>query len=176
MRCLYPLSLALIAGCGPVPAPAPAGPPPAIAARLPEPPLAPAPKPVGDWRDWPLTPGIWVYRQDTRGSIALFGVPGVDAALTLRCDTAARQIYLSRKGEQAPNAAFILRTTSTVRMLASQPTGGTPTYRAVALNPADGVLDAIAFSRGRFVLEAPDMAVLVVPAWSEIARVTEDCR
>ncbi|MGK3796872.1 hypothetical protein, partial [Enterococcus faecium] len=55
----------------------------------------------GDWRDWPVTPGTWVYRQDARGSIALFGVPGNDAEVTLRCDRAARALYLSRRGMAA---------------------------------------------------------------------------
>lgn len=131
---------------------------------------------AGDWRDWPLTPGTWVYRQDARGSIALFGLAGADAALTLRCDRAAGRIFLSRKGAPAAAPPFVVRTTSTVRSAASQATGGTPPYVAIALNPADRLLDAMAYSRGRFVLEAGDMAPLVVPAWAEFARVIEDCR
>ena len=34
----------------------------------------------------------------------------------------------------------------------------------------DPLLDAIAFSRGRFVVSMPGMAALVVPAWPEAAR------
>ena len=40
----------------------------------------------------------------------------------------------------------------------------------------DPLLDAIAFSRGRFVIEQPGRAPLVLPAWAEIERVIEDCR
>ncbi len=174
MRITMTLLLLPLAGCVP-----PAAPPPArVAPPPPAPVLAPAsaPAPVyrGDWRDWPLTPGDWVYRRDARGSIALFGAPGADASVTLRCDRLAARLYLSRKGEGA--AAMTVRTTSTTRSLASQPTGGTPAYMAVALAPADALLDAMGFSRGRFVIEQPGLPVLVVPAWAEILRVVEDCR
>jgi len=38
------------------------------------------------------------------------------------------------------------------------------------------LLDAIAFSRGRFSVEAAGTARLVIPAWPEAARVVEACR
>ena len=138
-------------------------------------PAAPSPAPLaGDWRDWPLSHGTWTYRQDARGSIALFGSAGRDAAATLRCDRAARQLYLSRSG--TATTPLTIRTTSTTRALAVQPTGGTPPYVALALAPRDPLLDAMAFSRGRFVLEQSGLAPLVIPAWAEIGRVVEDCR
>lgn len=127
-----------------------------------------------DWRDWAPTPGTWSYRQDARGSIALFGAAGGDALLTLRCDRSARTIYLSRAG--AATAPLTLRSTSLTRAVAARPTGGTPPYVAAALSPADPLLDAIGFSRGRFVVEQPGSPVLVVPAWAEVERVVEDCR
>lgn len=136
---------------------------------------APAAPPAGgDWRDWPVTPGDWVYRVDGRGTIALFGVPGGDALLTLRCDRQATMIYLSRQG--TGTAPLTLRTSSAARVLAVRPSGGTPTYVAVAIAPRDAVLDAMAFSRGRFTVEQAGAQTLVVPAWAEVARVTEDCR
>ena len=139
---------------------------------------SPAPPRAVDWRDWPLTPGTWTYRQDARGSLALFGQPGTDALLTLRCartDTGApRSIYLSRAG--SATAALVLLATSLTRSLPVQPTGGTPPFVAAVLAPADALLDALGFSRGRFVVEQAGAATLVVPAWPEIERVTEDCR
>ncbi len=155
-----------------------APPPPPRPAPLPTrapAPLPPPPPPAADWRDWPLTPGDWVYRQDARGSIALFGRPGGDAVLTVRCDIAARMIYLSRSGAGGPAPATI-RTTSTARTLGLTPTGGTPPYLAVALAPRDSLLDAMGFSRGRFIIEQAGYPTLVIPAWAEIERVTEDCR
>ena len=164
------VSALLVSSCTPAP---PRGPAPVVVAPRPAPP-PPASAPAADWRDWPVTPGTWTYRQDARGSLALFGMPGGDALLTLRCDLAARAIYLSRAGS-AP-APITLRTSSTVRALGVQPTGGTPPYVAAALRPGDPLLDALGFSRGRFTVEQPGAATLVVPAYAEVERVTEDCR
>lgn len=145
----------------PVPAPTPA-------------PMPAPPPPSADWRDWALTPGTWAYRQDERGSIALFGQAGADADLTLRCDRGRARIYLSRRGEAA--TGLNIRTTSQVRRIAAVPTGGVPAYLAAELGVRDPLLDAIGFSRGRFVVEAQGLPTLVVPAWAETLRVVEDCR
>ena len=161
----------IVAGCASKPAPPRPAPTPVVATRpAPLPPVAQAP----DWRDWTVTSGDWVYRVDGRGSIALFGAAGGDALLTLRCDRMAGMVYLSRSGSAA--AALTLRTSSQARTLTVQSTGALPAYVATALNPRDPVLDAIAFSRGRFIVEQPGAPTLVVPAWAEVGRVIEDCR
>lgn len=167
--------LALVAACvpraeppAPSPAPAPA-PPPA------SPPPSPAAAALtGEWRDWPLTPGNWTYRRDARASVAVYGRPGADAALTLRCDLSASRMHLSRSG--TGTSPLTVRTTSLTRALPVQPAGGTPAEVTLALAPTDPLLDAMAFSRGRFVVEQAGSPPLVVPAWAEVGRVTEDCR
>ncbi len=183
------LALAMAAGCASAPAQPvtrPVPPPPArtvVATPVSAPasgsvvdqmPLASAYR--GDWRDWPVQPGNWVYRRDARGSIALFGAPGADADLTLRCDRLAGQIFLSRRGAAPGNAPMTIRTSSTLRTFATLPTGATPAYMAASLSPSDTLLDAIGFSRGRFVIEQATLPTLVIPAWAEILRVAEDCR
>jgi len=169
---------ALLGGCTPEVVPQPARP---VAVPAPEPIPAPTPSPTptppplsDDWRDWPVTQGSWVYRQDGRGSIALFGQLGRDAELTLRCDTARQRVYLSRRGQGS--GVLTIRTSSTLRSLNAQPTGGTPAYIAVELTPRDSLLDAIGYSRGRFIVEGAGQATLVVPAWGEVLRVIDDCR
>lgn len=142
---------------------------PPVAASLP-----PAPPPPADWRDVPQTPGTWTYRQDARGSIALFGVAGADALLTLRCDSATRAIYLSKAG--TADAPLTIRTSSTTRVLPVRPTGTQPAYAAAALTATDPLLDAMGFSRGRFVVSQAGGAMLAIPAWAEVERVTQDCR
>jgi hypothetical protein len=176
-RFLVSTALLLIVGsCAAPPRPAPAPPRP-VPTYVPAPTPRPTPTPLAsDWRDWPVTPGDWVYRQDARGSIAFFGVPGSDAALTLRCDPAAAQIFLSKRDAIGAATAITIRTSSTLRTLAAQPTGGTQPYVAVALSPRDSLLDAIAFSRGRFIVEQSGQPPLVVPSWAEFGRVVEDCR
>lgn len=158
----------------PVPTPAPAPAPTPTSTPLPD----AAPPPSSDWRDWPVTPGTWAYRQDARGSIALFGRAGEDADLTIRCDRARGQIYLSRRGDPPAAGAtpLTIRTTSMARTLDALPTGATPSYLAVALGVRDPLLDAMGFSRGHFAIEGGALPALVVPAWAEILRVVEDCR
>lgn len=93
--------------------------------------------------------------------------------MTLRCDRAARQIYFSRAGSDM--RPLTIRTTSLTRALPVQSTGGQPPYVAAALPATDPLLDAIAFSRGRFVVEQSGTP-LVAPPYAEIGRTIEDCR
>ncbi|MGZ8284559.1 MAG: hypothetical protein ACXW27_12795 [Allosphingosinicella sp.] len=146
---------ALLSACASKPAPAPALEPPVR--QAPPPAVAPPPAETGagDWRDQPLTPGDWSY--DSSAGEARYG------DFSLRCDGARRQVILSRAGA---SGSLRLRTTY-----------GERTLRAgAALPAADPFLDELAFSRGRFTVEAPGMAMLVLPAWPEPARVVEDCR
>ncbi|TXC69556.1 hypothetical protein FSB78_00160 [Sphingomonas ginsenosidivorax] len=171
MRALAPLAVLLLVGACVAAPPAPRPQPPAPAPR---PVPVPAQPPAADWRDLPYSAGTWTYRRDARGSIALFGAVGTDAALTLRCDLTARQIFLSRAGSAVQ--PLTIRTSSTTRSLPVQPVGGTVPYVAAALAPTDPILEAMGFSRGRFVVAQAGQATLVLPAWAEIERVTEDCR
>jgi hypothetical protein len=164
--------LSLLAATACVPgAPPPAAPPPR---PVPLPTVA-APAPAAaDWQDWLWTPGTWSYARDPRGSRALYGPPASDALVVLRCDLSTRAIYLSRAG--SVTAPFTVRTTTVTRQLATQPTGGALPYVAAALVATDPLLDAIAFSRGRFTIEQPGTTPLVLPPWGEVGRVIEDCR
>jgi hypothetical protein len=168
------LALAALAGCVPAPRNAPPAAAPVPVPSRPAPPAA-APAPLGpDWRDWPLTPGDWRYSGDARGSVAVFGVPGGVPVALLRCDRAARRVSLSVAGAAA--ATLTLRTTSATRAIAAAPDGAAPARVVMAFDARDPLLDAIGFSRGRFVVEGGGAAALVVPAWPEILRVVEDCR
>ena len=176
-RLPLPVLIALLAtGCAttPVIVPQPAPPVP-VPTPTPSPTPTPAPLPESaDWRDWDLSRGTWAWRQDERGSIALFGRAGGDAELTLRCDKSRGRIYLSRRGAGA--SALTIRTTSTLRTIPVQPVGGAAPYVAAELAPGDALVDAMGFSRGRFIVESAGLPTLVVPAWSEILRIAEDCR
>lgn len=66
-----------------------------------------------------------------------------------------------------------VRASSTARSLsAAAATDGA----TVSLPASDQLVDAMGYSRGRFIVETPGMAPLVVPAWAEVLRVAEDCR
>ncbi len=172
MRILLPLaSIVLLAGCVPPAAPPAAMPDPVPPSR--PAPVVAAPPAVGDWRDWPLTPGDWQYRGLGNGSVATYGARGGTPVATLRCDAAARQVTLLLASGRPAAGTIAIRTSSTQRSVAVQPaTGGV----ALTLPASDRLLDAIGFSRGRFVVEGVGVGRLVLPAWAEILRVTEDCR
>jgi hypothetical protein len=107
----------------------------------------------------PLTQGQWSYFPTVAGSVASF-----DSALSLRCDRATRMVTITRLGAQP--AMLTIATSSLTRAL---PVGG----RLLANDP---LLDAIAFSRGRFLVAGGGWPVLAVPSWPEAARSIEDCR
>jgi len=172
------LALLLLAGCVGAPSPEPSPTPVPSPTPTPRPTPTPTPPPLSaDWQDWPLTPGDWVYRKDVRGSLSLYGRTGADADFLIRCDSAARRIYLSRAGTvPAAGAQMIVRTSAGTTAQPVRNTGGDSTYVAAELAPRDPLLDRIAFSRGRFVVQVPGLRDLVIPAWPEFTRVVEDCR
>jgi hypothetical protein len=133
---------------------------------------------AANWQDWPLTPGDWALRQDTRGSIALFGPTGREALFMIRCDIAARAIYLSRAGAipGGGEAKMLIRASTAAKDYPALSNSDTPVYAAAKLTPRDPQLDAAAFSRGRFVVSVTGLPNLVIPAWPEFTRVVEDCR
>ncbi len=174
---LFLIPMATLAGCV-SPAPPPPSQPPRPAATP-----APAPPPVAvpvspptaaAWTERPLTPGTWVYRTDARGAVALYGVPDHEAMLIVRCDRAAQRIFISRPG--TTGGQMTLRATTQAQAYPASPTGGSPSYIAAQLNVTDRQLDALAFSRGRFLVGVTGMADVIVPSWPEVARVIEECR
>jgi hypothetical protein len=153
---------ALLAACAGKPAPAPRAAPPVATPPVvvvDQPPSAPA---VEDWPDRPLTPGDWSYSSRAGGSEARFAAAG-GAGFSLSCDSGKRQVEVARQGASGP---VRVRTTYGVRTLSP----------GAALAAADSLLDEIAFSRGRFAVEAEGAEALVIPAWPEAGRVVEDCR
>ena len=163
--------LALSAYVSPPPPPAPktvSGPPRAAA-------MAPAPALTGDVNDWPLTPGDWTYSRDSRGSVGQFGASGRRAMLSLRCDMQTRRVTLLREAS-APAQHMVIRTSSMTKQLPAQLTGGTLAYVAAEIMSNDPILDAMAFSRGRILVEAEGQQPVILSSWAEIARIVEDCR
>lgn len=121
-----------------------------------------------------MTPGSWTYTKDTRGGLALYGTVGSNAVLSIRCDTTTRRIFVSRPGNVA--ARMTLRATMGARAYDAKPTAGSVPYVAAEIAPTDPQLDALAFSRGRFLVGLSGAPDIVVPSWPEVSRVIEDCR
>ena len=154
---------------------APDAPPPRQAAPRPSPPPSasaplPTPAPV-EWQYRPATPGTWSYRAEGSGSVAAFSSPASGTLLSVRCDPAAGRVSVLRTG--AGQGSLTIRTSYGATSWPATPGGaGTLAVRAAS----DTVLDQIAYSRGRFAVEAQGLDTLILPAWAEIGRVIEDCR
>ena len=152
----------------PPPAPAPAPPP----APAPIPPTAPAPQPfAGNWMDAPATPGDWRYSAGTATFYALDG----STLLNLRCVGGAVTFERTGNGNEfAPT--LVIRSETISRSLGPSSSAGPPGSTAASLPAHDPLLDAIAFSKGRFALESDGLPTLFVPPYPEVTRVIEDCR
>jgi hypothetical protein len=114
-------------------------------------------------RTIPLAPGSWSYAPTVGGSEARFG-----GRFLIRCDRNMRRVTLLRtEATTMPATAMVVTTDLAVNTV-----------------PADGILantnrllDAIAFSRGRFIVSGGGSASqLVVPFSPEAARTIDDCR
>ena len=165
-------ALAVLSACA-----APRKPPPPVAAPPPRPaPLPPPPPPPVDWRDASVTPGTWTYRPDPGAPSAEFGSTPGQPLLSLRCERAAGLIRLRRAGAAIGPLPMTITTTSARRAFTVAPEQVEPPAVALAITARDPILDAMVFSRGRFMIEVPGLPTLYLPAWPEVARVVEDCR
>jgi len=162
------LALLLLSACVGPPTRAPRPTPPVVRTTAPPPPVAPALA-----ADAGVTPGGWAYRQDARGAIASFGQAGAAPVFTLRCDRGSRRMFASAPGAIA--GALTISASTMAKAFAASPAGGSAGYLTADITPTDPILDAAAFSRGRFTVTA-GAAQIVMPTWPEVARVIEDCR
>ena len=165
------LACAALSACVPRPEPTPAPSPTPTPVPIPTPVATPTPVPTySSWMDYPATPGDWSYA----GGTARFGDAAGGALLELRCNPPARVVELMRAGTPGTVQGIVVRTETAARSIAVTPgTGLTPLGQIIATDP---LLDAMAFSKGRFAVEVEGLPTLYVPAWPEVTRVIEDCR
>jgi hypothetical protein len=141
---------------------------------MPTQPSRPAPAPSDGWLNAPLSPGGWTYRSAREGgSAAFFGTRGAPI-FTVSCEP-GRRVSL-RRMDASSGTSLAFRTSSASRSIAAMAAGGGQPGLVATVAADDPLLDALAFSRGRFALETSGARSLVIPAWPELARVVEDCR
>ena len=150
-------------------------------APVPAPTLLPAPiatpvTPAPDWRDAALTPGDWSWSAVSGRSTASYGTAGAAPVLTFTCDANAGTVVLARSGPTQAPVPMVVTTTTMRRVLNGVPTGGDGAAVSATITARDPLLDAIAFSDGRFMVEASGYPPAIAPSWPEVSRVIEDCR
>ena len=95
--------------------------------------------------------------------------------ISFRCDAENRRITLSREAS-APSARLVIRTSSMTKTLAATRSEANSAYLTADIATTDPILDAMAFSRGRVLVEMEGQQPVILPSWAEIARIVEDCR
>jgi len=176
LRILAALPMFALASCVAAPEPAP----PPVSQPAPTPTTAPVQQPMAappaNWIDAPATPGDWIYRGTAGGSQALFGTNSAEPVLTLQCSRAAGQVLLVRRGDATGPVPMRIMTETESRAVTVAPDRGSVPSLVVNIPARDGLLDAMAISKGRFAVEIVGLPTLYVPSWPEISRVIEDCR
>jgi hypothetical protein len=143
---------ALLASCVAPPVDRPAPRPAPVTVAPPPPALVPQPVPIGA-----VEAGDWRYARTVGGSSAQFG----SGALAFECRPGQGDILVRTPDASGP---MTLRASTTARTIAAQD-------GVVRLSASDPILDALAFSRGKF-----GVGSRWYPAWPELTRVIEDCR
>lgn len=150
----------VVAGCAAIPQPE--APPPAPRPVAPAPAPTPLPTPTAGWEDRAVDAGAWRY--DSASRIASFVPTGsANPLLSMTCSGDGIRMTSALAGNVS------LRTSAGTDQIRFD--GGSATVPT-----RDPRLDRIAFSRGRFALEAPGGGAMTLPVQSEIGRVIEDCR
>ncbi|RVU03849.1 hypothetical protein EOE18_13365 [Novosphingobium umbonatum] len=154
-----------------VPPAAPPAPAPVVAAPRPAPP--PVAQPL-DWQSAPVAEGHWQLDTGHRPAQARFAAPSQQ--LTAQCSSDHRFVQITlHASHSAPLTPTLAITTSRgQRVLDASLLEGSRLL--VNLPVGEKLLDAIAFSRGRWMVEVPGLAPLILPATPEFGRVVDDCR
>lgn len=106
-------------------------------------------------------------------SVARYVAPAGGTVFAMACNGMARTVTLAAAGQAAGDEPMTVTTTEAQRVLTAHTVAG---GLNAALPVSDPLLDAMAFSRGRFMVELPGVPALILPSWTEVSRVTEDCR
>ena len=118
--------------------------------------------------------GTWAYAPTAAGSEAVFRDASARPQFTIQCARASRQVTLAKPASAA--APFLFVWTSSLSKSFPATFDASGARLTVTLASGDSILDAIAYSRGRFGVSVTGAPALVLPSWAEPARVIEDCR
>ena len=118
--------------------------------------------------------GRWTYRQVAGGTEAAFADATGAPQLAIRCTRATRRVSIIRPA-MAPAPTLHLWTSNETRQLPAIYDPAAAQLRS-EIGAFDRLLDALAFSRGRFAVAVAGAAPVVVPNWPEPTRAIEDCR
>lgn len=135
-------------------------------------PVLPPPPPAVSWDLQPATPGTWRHRIAGRDSIAEFVATDGQMRFQLAC-TADKDVELAVVGSVAEARSMTVRTRTLERSMTASAMESSVMTR---LSGRDPLLAAMAYSRGRFMVETAGLPPLYLPSWPEVTRVVDDCQ
>lgn len=126
--------------------------------------------------DAPQTPGTWEYENEPGEKLALFGETPRQPVFLVRCGDGAIALGRVTATSQTETRVMNVVTETVSSQLELSPVPGRDTILAARLDPQDPLLDAMAITKGRFMIDVEGEEALYLPAWVEVSRVIEDCR
>lgn len=134
-----------------------------------------------EWRALQRAPGDWSWSESEGRSRAEFGeATGAQAQaqaqgwqFAIVCASEFARISLIRRAPSTDGAIFDVWTTHENRRYQAR---HEDRAAVITFEAADDILDAIALSRGHFGIAVEGTEPLLIPSWSEVTRVIEDCR
>ena len=145
----------------------------ALALPLTTPALSQAPARI-DLDRYPPLAGNWSFRAIAGGSESAFSDLSAGRRLVVRCNRSNRTVSIVRTGVPAAAPTLTIWTSSAARSVPAR--WEASQVLTADLTARDPLLDAIAFSRGRFATAAAGAPMATLPWSPEAARVIEDCR
>jgi len=135
---------------------------------------APGEPPATDYSTATALGGDWSYSTTADGSEATFANATKQPQVTVHCTRLTRRVSILKPASGAAPLMMIWTSTQT----RNAPSSFNPATNQLSTDfgAYDPFLDAIAFSRGRAAFAVGSAPALVVPVWSDVSRVIEDCR
>lgn len=137
-----------------------------------QPPLSAVP-PAQPWDERPLTKGAWRY-DAARRTASYMAAGQATPVISMTCAGGAIQFETQAFATRGQAVAVDFKSSFGNTRLRFEPHG--TTGNLLSLSARDHKLDQMAFSRGRFALDASNGHTLTLPAHAEVGRVIEDCR
>jgi hypothetical protein len=126
--------------------------------------------------DAPQTPGTWRYVKEPGETLAIYGEAKAQPAFILRCGDGVVSLGRFTGAEQSETRVMSITTETVTSQIEAGPVPDMPMILAADLQPRDPLLDAMAITKGRFMVDVEGQDPLYLPAWVEVSRVIEDCR
>jgi hypothetical protein len=129
-----------------------------------------------DWLGLTVINGNWRWAREGTLSVARLSLASGRERMGLSCDPATRLVSMTIDAPPTGSGMVSVTTTTLSKDVPIASVPDRPWASRITFKARDPLLDAIAFSRGRFMIQQAGVTPDVAPVQPEIGRVIEDCR